>query len=68
MTSMAALAKLKKEDPDRLKNCVVTAGLSLGEYDIFFFFFISFLFFILAKGTLHWCLLMSCHLKMVFVW
>ncbi len=32
VVSLAALARLKKEDPERVKNCVVTAGLSLGEY------------------------------------
>ncbi len=32
VVSMAALARLKKEDPERVKSCVVTAGLSLGEY------------------------------------
>jgi [acyl-carrier-protein] S-malonyltransferase len=32
VVSMAALARLKKEDPGRVNNCVVTAGLSLGEY------------------------------------
>jgi len=30
--SMATLAKLKKEDPSRVNNCVACCGLSLGEY------------------------------------
>lgn len=43
VTSLAALAKLKKEDPDRVKNCVVTAGLSLGELEQNKFGFLLFL-------------------------
>lgn len=32
LVSLAALEKLKKEDPKRLEACVCVAGLSLGEY------------------------------------
>lgn len=32
VVSMAALAKLRKEEPDRVRNTVATCGLSLGEY------------------------------------
>ena len=32
VVSLAAVVKMRKEDPERAKNCVVTAGLSLGEY------------------------------------
>ena len=32
VTSMAALEKLKLEQPDAISNCSITAGLSLGEY------------------------------------
>lgn len=32
VTSLAGLVKLRKEDPERLKGCVATCGLSLGEY------------------------------------
>jgi [acyl-carrier-protein] S-malonyltransferase len=32
VSSMAALEKLKKEDPDAIDKCTVAMGLSLGEY------------------------------------
>jgi [acyl-carrier-protein] S-malonyltransferase len=32
VSSMAALEKLKKEDPDAINQCTVAMGLSLGEY------------------------------------
>ena len=32
VVSMAAVEKLRKEDPNRIKNTIVVAGLSLGEY------------------------------------
>jgi [acyl-carrier-protein] S-malonyltransferase len=37
VSSMAALEKLKKEDPDAIDQCTVAMGLSLGEYSALFF-------------------------------